>query len=193
MTKAKDTIKPKTLKSPLTAEEKRRIRLEVARDVVFGLRRKRFSVERGSYVKLIKHPTLEQLQRDVELQEVFRQKGQEICACALGALFVCAVSRFERLKVRKVGYEVIRPYYSEGQQISGGIEYEMIVKYLRKWFSMEQVELIEYAFEWGTSGHPNSDIKAKRAVAFGKLYPAPSLRLEAIMQNVLDNKGTFKP
>jgi hypothetical protein len=65
---------------------------------------------------------------------------------------------------------------------------------LAKWFSREQLDLIECAFERSvTFDTGGSSYRSRvRALGFGDRYLDPRDRLEAIMQNIVDN-GRFIP
>jgi hypothetical protein len=62
-------------------------------------------------------------------------------------------------------------------------------------FSEEQMDLIESAYEQCAMGDKSysTDEDTRDAVIFGKDHSTPSNRLIAIMQNIIDHKGEFKP
>lgn len=64
---------------------------------------------------------------------------------------------------------------------------------LAKIFSPLQLRLIEHAFE---GLHHEKELRGKVLIAckeFYRQYPSATLRLKAIMQNIIDNNGTFRP
>jgi hypothetical protein len=64
-------------------------------------------------------------------------------------------------------------------------------------FTKKQLLLIEAAFEQGSGGLDNyydkSDTLHHKAVSFGYQYRFSEERFVAIMQNIIENKGTFRP
>lgn len=73
-------------------------------------------------------------------------------------------------------------------------------EYLRQFFDLDQLYLIEQAFEvWNNSeaitmGIADRDRAAgEAALRFGMKYKTVLNRMKAIMQNIVDNKGTFQP
>lgn len=85
--------------------------------------------------------------------------------CARGAMFLCAVDRYNSITV------------DYGQNLA-------LLAQARSWegLGIDQAGAIEAAFErWD-----NSD-----AAAFGDLYDDPDARLRAICQNMIDNGGLF--
>ena len=70
------------------------------------------------------------------------------------------------------------------------IEHSTVISYLKKYFTVPQLNLIEIAFEQTEIfKHP---LKSK-AIKFGEQYKHPKSRLRAILNNILENNGVFKP
>lgn len=94
--------------------------------------------------------------------------------CAVGAMFVAKSNLFNAVKVKDVG-----DYHEK----------------LRQHFSETQLALIEAAFELteGVGPYDAPEAAANRAVAFGARYANDTRRLKAILQNIIDNGGTFVP
>lgn len=98
-------------------------------------------------------------------------------ACALGGMFVGLTTRIKELSIKE----------QNGDR-------DRIIAPLRSYFDREQLDAIEYAFEQGNiSLRTLNYSSAHRYSDFGKAYDNPDDRLIAIMQNIIDNKGTFTP
>ncbi|MEE8607934.1 MAG: hypothetical protein V3S55_10025 [Nitrospiraceae bacterium] len=114
-----------------------------------------------------------------------KTRGKTTCTvCAIGAACLSAVSLYDKAE------PVEREYDGWGTSSM----YMRIV--LARWFTRKQLDLIECAFEKSADfqeADPSLESR-NRAKAFGIQHPMDSReRLEAIMQNVIDNDGTFKP
>ena len=119
-----------------------------------------------------------------------RDKGKTRCrVCAIGAAAICAVGLYNDAPVmesiwRTAGYYVPHDTDSESMR-----------EVLARWFTRKQLDLIECAFEMSDEHEEGGSSESVRetAVYFGEDYGEPRERLEAIMQNIIDNNGTFKP
>lgn len=88
--------------------------------------------------------------------------------CALGGLMVAKAVRYDNVLVR----EILNDPYNK----------------LTDHFSIEQLNTIEGIFEgWG------NDIAASPEDSWTLAFPSISDRFEAIMKNIIRNKGTFVP
>lgn len=138
--------------------------------------------------------------RDVGLREVIMAHAGESCeVCAIGSMFLCSV---------RLGNEATVSEGGSASQFSR----------LRKYFSAEQLALIESAFECQPMGVSDNWIDRFPAVNFGKQWPKlddgrkceckpdcgyildPTLlpendapRMLAIMKNIVKNNGEFIP
>ena len=102
--------------------------------------------------------------------------------CGIGACFVAAVRRADQCK---------------STDMSGTNDDHFMREYLEQWFDIEQIELVESAFEMDTSFY-NQERERTKDVAyyaqqFGKRYAKDGDRLAAIFTNIADNKGKFVP
>ena len=120
---------------------------------------------------------------NLKLKSVLKDK--KCNTCALGAAFVCAVDRFDKLKIQDLKYN---SYYDDIVSLSDDDMYS----YLTKFFTKSQLNLMEIAFELG-DGFNNYPLSFEQAhiVKWAKQYKNVSERLRAIMLNVIRNKGTF--
>jgi hypothetical protein len=131
-----------------------------------------------------------------ELQEVGKVNGYVCTACAIGGLIAVAAER-----------DACRLFTDDGEFIPNctgssapsAIRREMASHNL---FETCQLVLVEQAYECGEGiGYPGSFIdsgevtegEVDAARAFGKLYRTRAERLKAIMENIIDNGGTFIP
>lgn len=161
--------------------EKQRVR--IAKDVIAQLAAGRIRARRGLYLspadRTSWHAKLDHEQVHLALEE------QPICmACALGAAFACAVKRANDLK-----------FISFAHHSAPDRERFMMHAYLKDWFSLEQLGLIECCFEgserWAVPGTPPELIS--RALSFGPYGPTADQLMTAIMKNIIENDGTFVP
>jgi hypothetical protein len=96
-------------------------------------------------------------------------------------MFMCAVEKADKLKV------------SDLQDVKDGsdfadIEQEDVFAYMKKFFTVEQLEMIESAFE--KNGGACYD---ECGEDFAPLEEDPVERMKLVMQNIILNKGTFDP
>jgi hypothetical protein len=120
-------------------------------------------------------------------------------ACALGAVFACAVDRMAMPLSGGLDKSEDEPYYDANEMRNT----------LKPYFSNGQLRLIETAYEkqdfsggedqafvnneWGTFTEVTRSNVWGRAVDFGRRYPSDRGRMRAIMRNIIANNGTFKP
>lgn len=123
-----------------------------------------------------------------ELQDVF--KSTKCKVCGLGSLFVFACRLFNDSPAKK---------FFEAND-SDSLKMNAFRRRLKKYFPPMQLALIETAFEgFWSSGARTYEIKDAdmelfdKARKFGRRYVSDTTRLKRIMQNILDNKGEFKP
>lgn len=167
----------------MTKAEKR---VQIAKDVLLQLKKRRFKAESGTYFRTKKGAPLDQ---DVELQAVFK-KVKHCDVCALGSMFVASVDRFDKLKVR----DFVRPadyIISEPARWGSGRE---IRTHLLGFFSASQIDKIESAFEKSFMDETNGRHDTlENSVKFGERYSEDKARMIGIMENIIANKGTFIP
>jgi hypothetical protein len=122
---------------------------------------------------------------------------QQCSCCALGGMFMSCTLYNNNTTVEDLSYagaDIGDVILDEGDK--------SIPNGLNKFFSLVQLRLIEQTFE-GDQGAINSgmddgtgeiiDKFSPRAEAFYTKYKKPKDRLIAIMQNIINNNGTFKP
>lgn len=176
----------------LSTLSEKQIRIMLAKDVIASLEAERLISRSGSWVRLetdrcdTDYFSSEIIaDSDVELQELIKDKRCEVCA--LGALFIEGIRRFDNFTVEDL---------SDGYSIDN----DDIGIYLEGIFDEDQLMLIEVAYERGHGGynvrfdfHDDMLKQGERAVEFGLSIKDDRERLIAIMQNIIDNDGTFIP
>jgi hypothetical protein len=104
-------------------------------------------------------------------QKVELLKAAKCRVCGIGSLFVCGVKRADRLFGKDLGW--------------GSDEYAVErsdnVKYLKRFFTDRQLDLIEEVYE-NSGDHPHWES-----------VEDDTERMTLIMQNIVANGGTFKP
>lgn len=158
-------------------------RIQIARDVLAQLVSKRLMPKYGVWLAGAKNKFLfsKNVEGDSEVKDIFA-KVKQCEGCALGGMFMCAVERADKLKMNQ-----LQDYGdSYGINIGTGDTFS----YMKKFFSKAQLEMIECAFEAGNGSvrYGNYD-----AVEFVRDIDEPGERMRLIMENIVVNKGTFKP
>lgn len=145
-------------------------RVAIAKDVIKHIKAQQLKVK-TSY-GYVKHPqgmaALEHIAKSAYNDKDLANKLKQECGvCARGAMMLCKVAKFNNYNfdIQNYGY------------LGGWDTFEA----LRDAFSMDQLDAIERAFE-------GTDLES----VFVHIQD-PSDRLLAIMQNIVDHNGTFKP
>jgi len=154
-------------------------RVQIAQDVIKSLNAGKLVAEQGVYVAR-NRPT-KMLGTDLFDEEIVceldtvLEKIPKCNVCALGGLFVEAVKRYDKIKT---------------DEISAGPWQNELHYYLKKFFSIDQLKMIEDAFE---SEGPNIYYGNHKALVFCHTIKKPRDRMLKIMNNIVENNGTFKP
>ncbi len=176
------------------------VRVAIAKDVLRWIETKRFLVKKGYYVvdqefdeykdvgpALI---TKEDVDTNADAKEIMQDRNCRVCA--LGACFLASLDRYNNVGCS----DLVANYgnnYHKGQSLS---QFDTM-KYLKRFFAPEQLDLIEAAFEMNVCHRvvlERDNIELLKAKKWGDEYfNNPTERLEAIMENIIDNRGTFKP
>lgn len=146
------------------------------------------------------------LKENKELADIYG-KAKSCDACALGAMFVCAVQVNDNLKVCDIEHIKTGKDY-EGEKLdpyaNKQIHLHDIEKYLGNFFSKKHLRLIEVAYESGDGGYEVSENDYETdddldALNFFKCcddfeYDVDDHdRMRLIMENIVVNKGKFTP
>lgn len=169
-------------------------RVMIAQDVIRFLDQERILAYPGTYFNVpeLSFGAMRKINKEIELCEVLREV-KECELCAIGGMFYSAVMNHNNLKVSDV-YSIERLYLgiSDGIFISG----LKLVDYLEKFFSRKMLRLIETAFEGDVVEDVFSDSDVPEvlaAIAFYNRYDDPKEIMIAIMENIINNNGEFKP
>lgn len=174
-------------------------RVKIAKDVLASLETKRIKASPGTYFELSK-PI--QIGKNKDLQNIIQDAQFPTCeVCALGSIFHALVDNADRFKLTSGHltntYDVEKGGYARNRLQSLGSE-DGMRQLLRKHFSPRQITLIESAFEKEAHIDP-CDIKSDRIQAvklarkWGRSQGGAVKRLTSIMENIIANKGEFKP
>jgi hypothetical protein len=173
-----------------------RKRVAIARDALtqLGLRLRPVT---GKWVLFNKILDTEGLRDTTQVQSILNHTEQ--CkVCAKGALFVCMVDKSNDVTLADA--PITTNWTHSASQIHG----RATDPYLTRLFSAEQLNLIEIAFEgesfdYMTGLNAKNSFEERRAAenfflvfGYNKAENA-ELRLRAILENIIANKGTFKP
>lgn len=171
---------------------KPRQRVWIARDVISQIRSRQLIPKHGvGYMVLgdyTRNSQFNALCMKEDPSDIREFIGDDVChVCGIGGTFIAALKLADELTFKDINQ-------TQDDQI--------MRDYLRSWFSDVQIALIECAFERNDAylqkvgsrerRNKNHDA-ASRARNFGFEFDRPDQRLIAIMQNIIDNDGTFKP
>lgn len=165
-------------------------RVEIAKDVIAQVKANKYKGRCGEYINA---EDLDNYLNGeyVSLQPILLEKDYTCEVCAKGGLFLSTVRKRNKFEVSDL-YDLPNNSYQ-------------IVSELEDIFTENQLDLIECAFEGRlVMGSCNDNITlsdisdeptklAEKAFEFYHKYTNDNDRLIAIMQNIIDNKGVFKP
>lgn len=151
----------------------------LARDVIAQVQADRLNAEAGTWVEVAGASCGQILEEERAIMA-----GARCTVCALGALVVSAARHADQLAA----------FFPAG--LGGERD---VFGYLRHWLPNEMLEQVEVAFEQGCgavecwSAYPEIRPEFAAAVSFGSRFEDDDHRLVAIMQNIIDNGGEFRP
>jgi hypothetical protein len=188
-----------------TAAEKR---VMIAKDVIAALEKKTIVSESGTWctsrkplfnseeIKTYFDYVVNQDDVDVDVinnindTEISRSiKNVKCNVCALGALFVCGVRRFNKITFGELGAFV--DVQVNSGPVSGYFKQEHLEYFLKRYFSESQLALIEIAFEQGEGGFIPSVSSQKELLAKDMFKGNAKKRMIGIMKNIIKNNGQF--
>jgi hypothetical protein len=205
---ATKTTKKPTKKSTPAKKTKRltkpQMRVVIAKDVLAALDAKKFKANTGDYLYLSSEKEKEwaksalKLDMDAQSYHIERYKlssdlprvpikaPKECSVCAIGSVFVAAVDRFDKLTPRDAFDTIIQD------------DSATMIMYLSKWFSEDQLRLMEAVFE-ESAGIGVFSIEEEKKLddllyELQKELPEwgkAEYRMRWIMKNIIKNKGTF--
>lgn len=192
-------------------------RVLIAQDVIDQIKRRKIQPARGTWVGVpyyFRNVSRAQIRKETQwiddrsVREDFLTGVVGKCeCCALGAMFMsCTLNNNKTTfdDLNRVGYslgDAIAAEQEYGEEQSG------LENGITKFFPYEQLIAIEQAFEGGKgkwtlqkfdehNGVPvpyEPNTFEQRLLDWSVKYPKPRDRLLAIMRNIVDNNGTFKP
>lgn len=180
----------KASRTKFEALSKAEKRVAIAKDVIAQVKAKQMKAATGyGYVAFDSAVTAKP---DQCLYEVVDKNRKDCFVCGIGALFCSALKLKNKFDVADLGYH---SYEESGSVEIDEISHGTVAKYMKPWFSELQLDLVETAFEGYTTGlvwDMDGDT-AERISSFCGNEGDADARLVAIMQNIVDNNGTFKP
>lgn len=155
----------------------------IAKDVLAQIKTKRYFAESGCWVEAnINADCKRNLKDEDSVQKLFAEKKIESCnVCALGGLFMSCTNLNNNTAIQ----DLLNEYYI-GDFVRNNVK---LSNGLNRIFTQKQLMLIETYFE-GSEGYFKVDDE-KTSDFF--VNHSDDERLEMIMQNIIDNNGTFKP
>lgn len=196
------------LSKPWSKQTKAEKRVTIAKDAIASIKAGLIKAVTGQYWKNIMDFT-PQNENDgsVNLQEVLCETKKSCHVCEKGALFIASVVRDNKVQMNWIGFD--EKTHNRLENNSGQ------VNHLKKWFDELQLDMMENAFEEefvneGFDGTYKGRRTLRRYVLgkkeklflkskkFGDKYNVSGKhnvekRMIAILENVIKNKGTFKP
>lgn len=185
--------------SRLNAAEKR---IALAKDVIKQLNAEKLIAKSSNGYAKLKIPGIfsyqeKSFENKIQLQTLLKEDDKIKCTvCGIGSIFICDIMNRDKYSISHSG-ELSR------------VDDEDI--YLRlKIFPILQLNLIETAFEKRVVNDRTDKLNSyefkniyslnfiptklgKRAIDFGRKFKRDKDRLIAIMENIIKNKGEFKP
>lgn len=147
-------------------------RVMIAKDALKQLKAEKFIASPGTWAAVRYSSGASPHSRDA-LQPILLKPGISCKCCGAGAIFLSHV---------RLANEAA---YGAGGAFS-------LIQNATQW-PVDNLRLIELAFEGGDGCHTAEDGNDDAAVDFGGDYEEPTNRLIAILRNVIANNGTFDP
>lgn len=154
-----------------TNPKQRKMARAVAADVLLQLKKRSMNITPGCYLR---HPNLEILSGDfggkgpVDIKTAPKKVLKECKVCAKGAMFLSRALLFNKYT------------FADDPEETSSVD-----------FGLFNANLIESAFEQRVMSSFGPLVPY--AVSFGAMHVNPRKRLKAIMENVLENHGVFRP
>jgi hypothetical protein len=190
--KLSSAYKRRNTKFKLASKAQKRVM--IAKDVIKQINEKKFWATRGDWatVRIDK-----ELSKETQACSVLENKDTECSCCALGAMMLSEIRHMDKITIKDLDLDV---YFGETTfRVDHGAKGDRLGLY----FSEDQIRLIEMAFEFGRGNYyplisrPDEQRAKDFAFGLGRDYEVAddqeNYRLVAIMENIIENKGTFKP
>jgi hypothetical protein len=192
-----------------TAASPAQKRVLIAKDVIKQIKAKRFIAAEGSWLHLVDKygnniagPLVGEADRSTQIQAMFLSGDAPTCeCCALGGIMMACTLYNNNQTVGDLAADL-----NIGRNVRCGTAFS---NGLHRFFSRQQLALIECAFESGrgefyvnfdSTTYSRSSLlqhvsrnTLNRALDYETAYPKTDKRMIAIMQNIVKNNGTFRP
>lgn len=184
-------MKPKTRFHKLKKSERA---VAVAKDVLKHLDTLRMT--QGDYLSgTLKLPAeqIGKIDAGTQMQTLCDVATERCRVCAIGACFLSHVRLFNEVSLGDVlGRQMFEYRKADAEYLPFSIVDTVMRRYLDDYFGRQNLQLIEAAFERCT-GYAYGHHQAYDAVEFGAKFALATNRMQAIMENVIANNGTFIP
>jgi hypothetical protein len=171
-------------------------RIAIINDVLYQIDARRYNPHTNVWVRF-SYGEIRGINGDIQLRDAFKKELLVECdVCATGSLLMSLILFKNDVKMEDLTCGTGLQYANrQSWQRNAKIDVTKVGKRLHKYFTPNQLRLIEIAFEGGTGffNYDRSSLNDRKAVNFGENYRHASERLIAIMENMLDNDGIFKP
>lgn len=180
-------------KSSLSSEQKAKERVLIAKDVIKTINSGYLRPAHFVYLEMETDKSVPTLDGGKFSVKKALDQAKYCDVCAKGAIFASYVKKHNECYIGE-GYEgKTVGSYDQAEELKW-CGSDFIVKSVRSLFTKNQMDLIEMYFE----GSPQSTNKIlishfSKARAFYSSYENAEQRMIAIMKNIIENKGTFKP
>lgn len=183
--------KNKVKKVPFSKLSKAEKRVAIAKDVLQQIRVGKYIADAGRYIYGVDAPDIEDVYYESDIKKNF-SKIKECKVCAMGACLMSATKFANKLKFQDIGSGI------------SDLNNPQVKSLFKSIFSPVQLLLIERSFEGRTGGSTvGCDVfgldefdfnqQIEKCSDFYHEYPTDEDRLVGIMNNIIENKGTFKP
>jgi hypothetical protein len=177
------------------AKSKDQQRVAIARDVLSQLKKATIIADKGTYFSVSVNKDIKNTDKLDDLLKSFKRDNATCEVCGIGACFVGLVNLGNNAKSKSF---IPNKIIDDCETVQ--IDDSKMRRLLRKVFPSTQLTLIECAFEKSTvfldSNAKKNNVEyepREKASSFGEDYDTDEARLIAIMQNIINNKGTFIP
>jgi hypothetical protein len=180
--------------------DKRAARIAIAKDVVKHVNSRHLLATRGLYLSVKEaHEDIQHSFDDIAASLSLEGNHTVCSVCGIGAACMAAVGLYDQAPDLQEGWSNWHTDHKDNDNwdISEyALDSDMMLETLGKWFSQQQLSLIECAFEASEEHQCDSaDYEDREAAA--QFRPTEDFSAEEAMrdifQNIVDNNGTFMP
>lgn len=153
-------------------------RVAIAKDALEQVLAKNYKVKTGQYVTFLGSGSPIEKSEELDVPPACNLQDVKCQVCARGALFVSALRKDASIEPETLPSEDY-------------LDNDAITETENNYFSREQIDLIESAFETNTFCDEAPEELVMAAVLYGKSLGNKDERLVAILKNIIRNKGEF--